>query len=34
MEVREPDMIVGSSILPGYELNVSDIFEDAVTSNL
>jgi len=26
--------VVGSSILPGYELNVSDIFEDAITSNL
>jgi len=26
--------VVGSSILPGYELNVSDIFEDAITNNL
>jgi|694.fasta_scaffold07633_20 hypothetical protein len=34
MEVREPDIMVSSSILPGYELNVSDIFEDAITNNL
>ena len=25
--------VVGSSILPGYELNVSDIFEDGITNN-